>query len=112
MFLSVFVLWQKELNIIQKASKVEQTEVLDVVRNSEQYKSESSYFGDRHLHDKDKKAIMGSEWLGSVAKSFSKGNSMATSSGKPNAFSVSSNNSPREADRFSKMTNFVHTNKN
>ena len=91
-------------------SKIEPSDVLDIVRQSDPYKSESSFFGDRHLHDKDKRAIMGSEWLGSLV-SFSKGNSMNASSGKPNAFSCSSNNSPKQIDRFSLISNLVHSNK-
>jgi len=45
---------------------VEQDEVLDLVRESEDYRSTSSQFGERKLHKKDQKAILGSEWLGSA----------------------------------------------
>ena len=53
---------------------IEQREVMDVIKESDKYKSEtsSSHFGDRHLNNKDQKAVMGSEHLGSLVGSLKK----------------------------------------
>ena len=62
-----FIRLNENVDVIQSASMLKQEDVEEVIRSA--LSSNSSYFGTRNLHQKDKRAILGSEWLGSFSNS-------------------------------------------